>query len=128
MNYYEKVVILEPTLGDEEINEVSEKIKNLISKAGGEVLKEDRWGRRALAYELNRKTQGYYMLYTFKAPPAAIKKMEEFLKVFDPVFRYMVVKLGSRQVADLIEQLKKSALSTKQAGEPDSSAQAVQAV
>jgi len=107
MNYYENIAIIDPALGDEEIEEASRKISDLIVKSGGEVLKEDRWGRKKLAYELNKKTHGYYILYTFKAPAAFIKKLEDFYKVYDPVFKYMVIKLEKKQVAALMDELKK---------------------
>ncbi|NOZ24934.1 MAG: 30S ribosomal protein S6 [Nitrospirae bacterium] len=109
MNFYENIAIIDPALGDEEIEEASRKISDLIVKSGGEVLKEDRWGRKKLAYELNKKTHGYYILYTFKAPAAFIKKLEDFYKVYDPVFKYMVIKLEKKQVAALMDELKKPA-------------------
>ncbi len=105
MNYYENFVIIEPTLGDEEIQEVSSKIKEFIQKKGGEILKEDHWGRRKLAYELNKRSQGYYILYTFKAPPSIIKQLEDFYKVYDPVFKFMVIKLTKKELGPLIEGL-----------------------
>lgn len=108
MNFYENIVIIDPAVGDEEIEDASRKINDLIANSGGEVLKEDRWGRKKLAYELNKKTHGYYILYTFKAPSEFIKKLEDFYKVYDPVFKYMVIRLEKKQVAALMDELKKS--------------------
>ncbi|HEC98032.1 MAG TPA: 30S ribosomal protein S6 [Nitrospirae bacterium] len=109
MNFYENIAIIDPALSDEEIEAAAQKINDLIVKADGEVLKEDRWGRKKLAYELNRKTQGYYILYTFKAPSTCIKKLEDFYKIYDPVFKYMVIKLEKNQIAALMNELRKSA-------------------
>ncbi|NOY63871.1 MAG: 30S ribosomal protein S6 [Nitrospirae bacterium] len=106
MNYYENFVLIEPSLPDEEIDQVSNKIQEQIKKEGGEIIREDRWGRRKLAYELNKRTQGYYILYTFKAPPEIVKKMETFYKVFDPVFKFMIIKLRKKEIEALQEQLK----------------------
>jgi small subunit ribosomal protein S6 len=108
MNYYEKFVILDPALSEEDIEALSGKIQDLISKSGGEVFKEDRWGKRTLAFELNKKNQGYYILYTFKAPPSLIKNLEDFYKVYDPVLKFMMIRLGKKQVAKLMDELKKS--------------------
>lgn len=106
MNYYENIVIVEPSLGDEEVTEVSTKCKETVEKYGGTILKEDNWGRRKLAYELNKRTQGYYILYTFKAPGDAIAKLERFYKVYEPVFKFMFVKLGKKQQKALLEELR----------------------
>ncbi len=101
MNIYENIVILNATLPDEEVNASMTKIKDLIVNAGGEILKTDSWGRRKLAYEIKKQTKGMYTLLIYKAPPATIKKLEEFYKVFDPVIKYMVIKLGPKQVKHL---------------------------
>jgi small subunit ribosomal protein S6 len=98
MNIYENVVILNASLADEEINASIAKIKDLITAAGGEVLKADLWGRRKLAYEIKKQQKGFYVLFVFKTPAATIKKLEELYKVFDPVIKYIVIKLGPKQV------------------------------
>ncbi len=126
MNYYEITVIIEPTLSDEDLEAVLEKIRNFITKGEGDVLKEDRWGKRTLAYELNKKSQGYYVLFTFKAPPALIKTLEDFFKVYDPVFKYMAVKLEKKQVAKLIDELQKSEKAAAQSGQEEEEEASVQ--
>ncbi|MCX5716821.1 MAG: 30S ribosomal protein S6 [Nitrospirae bacterium] len=97
MNIYENIVILNASLGDEEIETASGKIKDLITNSGGEILNTDVWGRRKLAYEIKKQKKGFYLLLVFKAPSAAIKKLEDYYKVFDPVVKYMVIKLGKKQ-------------------------------
>lgn len=105
-NFYEKVVILLPTLTEEELQEAVNKISSLIVENGGEVLKVDNWGKKKLAYKLNRQTMGYYVLFLFKAPASSIKKMEEFYKVYDPVFKFMIFKLTKHQIAALPPEIK----------------------
>ncbi len=105
MNIYENIVIFDASLSDEEINTSISKIKDLVVNSGGEILKVDLWGRRKLAYEIKKQNKGMYVLLIYKAPPAAIRKLEEFYKVFDPVIKYMVIKLGGKQVKHL-ENLK----------------------
>ena len=101
MNIYENVVILNAALPDEEINAAVSKIKDIIINAGGEILLADMWGRRKLAYEIKKQNKGYYALLIFKPPPATIMKLEGFYKVFDPVIKYMVIKLDPKQVKHL---------------------------
>jgi len=97
MNIYENIVILNASLSDEEIETASGKIKDLITNSGGEILKTDVWGRRKLAYEIKKQKKGFYLLLVFKSPSAAIKKLEGYYKVFDPVVKYMVIKLEKKQ-------------------------------
>ena len=97
MNIYENIVILNASLSDEEIETASGKIKDLIANSGGEILKTDVWGRRKLAYEIKKQKKGFYLLLVFKSPSAAIRKLEDYYKVFDPVVKYMVIKLEKKQ-------------------------------
>lgn len=105
-NFYEKIVLILPSLSEEEVQEVVKKISSLIVENGGEVLKIDNWGKRKLAYTLNKQKMGYYIVFLFKAPSAAIKKFEEFYKVYDPVFKFMIVKLTKQQVNALPDDIK----------------------
>jgi small subunit ribosomal protein S6 len=116
MNIYENIVILNASLPDEEINASIAKIRDLVTNAGGEILKTDLWGRRKLAYEIKKQQKGFYVLFVCKTPSPAVRKLEEFYKVFDPVIKYMVVKLGPKQIKQLesaqaaeAEQAKKEA-------------------
>lgn len=101
MNIYENIVILNASLSDEEISAALTKIKDIIVNSGGEVLKTDMWGRRKLAYEISKQNKGLYALLIYKTPSSTIKKLEEFFKVFDHVVKYMVIKLGPKQVKQL---------------------------
>lgn len=101
MNIYENIVILNAALPDEEINSSISKIKDIIVNSGGELLKTDMWGRKKLAYEIKKQDKGFYVLLTFKTDPSTIKKLEELYKVFDPVIKYMVIKLGTKEVKHL---------------------------
>ena len=101
MNWYESMVILNPALNDEEIKSAIDKVSEQITKSDGEVFKADNWGRRKLSYELNKQKMGIYIFYLFKAPSATIGKIESFFKVFDPVLKFMVIRLGSKQIEAL---------------------------
>lgn len=105
-NFYEKMVILLPTLSEEEVKDSINKISSVITDNGGEILKIDNWGKRKLAYKLNKHSMGYYVLFIFKAPPKVIKAIEEFYKVYDPVFKYMVIKLSKEQIASFPPEIK----------------------
>ena len=93
MNYYEKIVILNPNIDDSAAEETIQRIRDVITKQGGEVFKTDNWGRRRLAYELNKHSKGNYVLLLFKAPPATILELEKLCKVIDTIIKFMVVRL-----------------------------------
>lgn len=101
MNIYENVVILNPSLNEEELKSAVDKITDLIKNSGGDVFKVDNWGKKKLAYELSKQKMGVYFIFLFKAPSSTAKKIEDYFKVFDPVVKFMVVKLGKKQIAAL---------------------------
>jgi small subunit ribosomal protein S6 len=108
VNVYENIVIFDPDLPDEEIETSTKKIKELITGSGGEVLKVDPWGRRKLAYELNKRSRGFYTLFLFKAPPSLIKKLEDYYKVFPQVIKFMVIKLEKKQLQAALRSLEEA--------------------
>lgn len=101
MNIYENMVILNAALSDEEADTAVTKIKNLVTSQGGEVLKVDVWGRKRLSYEIKKQKKGLYILFFYKAPAQTIRKLEELYKVTDSVLKYMVLKLGAKQIKNL---------------------------
>lgn len=105
MNFYENMVILNPTLTEDETKAAIDKISELVTSSGGTVLKADNWGKRKLAYELNKQKMGVYVLFLFKAPPATIRRIEDYFKVYDPVLKFMVIKLGNKQIAALPKEV-----------------------
>jgi small subunit ribosomal protein S6 len=116
VNYYENIVILDAAMEDSGIDAAEKRITDLIEKMQGEVLKHERWGRRKLSYVINKHEKGYYLFFVFKSPPTAIKPLEELYKVFDPVFKFMIIKLRKKEVIALQASLQ--ALEPKAAEEP----------
>lgn len=101
MNTYENIVILDPSLNEEALEQAISSVTDLISQNGGEILKVDRWGLRKLAYELNKRKQGIYVLFLFKAPSEFIKRLENYYRLQDTVVKFMIIKLGKRELAAL---------------------------
>ncbi len=91
MREYETMVILDPELDEEGVNEVLEKIKAIISEAG-ELVSVDDWGVRQLAYPINKKNEGHYLVIQFRAEPQIPKKLYEEYRVNERVMRGIVVK------------------------------------
>lgn len=84
--------ILDPDAEDQQVEAVVERITGILSERGGEVTAVDRWGRRKLAYEIQRKSEGFYVLVSFRAESPALKEMDRVLSLADEVIRFKIVK------------------------------------
>ena len=100
MNQYETVFILTPVLSDEQMKETVAKFKKLLTDNGAEILNEEAWGLKKLAYNIEKKTSGFYNLIEFKADPTVINTLEVGYRRDEKVIRYMTVKLDKYAVAD----------------------------
>ena len=98
MNRYELTYIIDTALEETARKELIEKVSNLIVANGGEIEKVDEtWGKRRLAYAINYKTEGWYVLVTFKAPANLPRELERNLEIYESVIRYLVVKLEEKK-------------------------------
>ena len=98
MNRYELTYIIDTALEEAARKELIEKVSALIAANGGEVEKVDEtWGKRRLAYAINYKTEGWYVLVTFKAPAEFPRELERNLEIYDSVIRSLVVKLVEKR-------------------------------
>ena len=98
MNQYETVFILTPVLSDEQMKETVAKFKKLLTDNGAEILNEEAWGLKKLAYNIEKKTSGFYNLIEFKAEPTLIDKLEIGYRRDEKVIRFMTVKLDKYAV------------------------------
>ena len=92
MNQYETVFILTPVLSDEQMKEAVEKFKGFLTNGGAEILNEELWGLKKLAYAIDKKSTGFYVLLEFKCEPALIAKLETQYRRDERVLRYITVK------------------------------------
>jgi len=105
VHLYENITIFDPGRTDEEINSAVEKTLELITGDGGEILKADHWGRRKMAYELNKHDKGYYVLILFRAQGQTLGKLETAYKVNESIIKYMTVKLGKKHAEGALKAL-----------------------
>ena len=98
MNKYEAMYIVTPELEDEAIKGVIEKFSGIITANGGEVEKVDEtWGKRRLAYAINDKVEGYYVLVTFKGPAELPREIERNMGINENVLRCLIIKLEEKK-------------------------------
>lgn len=91
INKYETIFVLDVTMEDEKLEALSNKFQELIAK-NGEVESVDVWGKRRLAYPINYKTEGYYVLVNFSSNPEFPKELERNYGITEGVLRTIIVK------------------------------------
>lgn len=92
MNQYEVLYVITPELDDEANQSVQDKFAKIITDNGGEIEKTDVWGKRRLAYAIDYKTEGFYVLVNFSANPELPRELERNLRNDERVMRYMVTR------------------------------------
>ena len=92
MNQYEVMYVIDPALEDSARNELINRFSELVKKNGGEVDRVDEWGKRRLAYAIQYKTEGYYVLMYIKAPSELPREIERNMQISDSVLRYLTVR------------------------------------
>ena len=93
MNNYETVFILTPVLSDDQMKEAVEKFKDVLKQNNAEIVNEELWGIRKLAYPIEKKTTGFYNLVEFKAEPTIVKKLETAFRRDERVLRFLTFRL-----------------------------------
>ncbi len=112
MNRYETVFILTPVLSDEQMKEAVAKFKKLLTDNGAEIVNEETWGLKKMAYAIQKKSTGFYCLLEFKAEPTIVKTLETGYRRDEKVIRHMTVKLD-KYAAQYAEKRRNKALQTR---------------
>ena len=98
MNQYETVFILTPVLSDEQMKETVAKFRNLLTDNGAEILNEETWGLKKMAYAIDKKSTGFYCLIEFKGEPTIVNTLETGYRRDERVIRYMTTRLDKYAV------------------------------
>ena len=93
LDVYEAMLIVIPELDEEQVENTISRFRTIIERTGGEPGEVNHWGRRKLAYEIDHRTDGYYVVLEFTAGERTLVELKRILRVSDDVLRHMVVKL-----------------------------------
>jgi small subunit ribosomal protein S6 len=93
MRIYEELFIAKPDAPDEEVDQFVEQLRTQLTNAGATVDKIDKWGKRRLAYRVDKYREGAYVLLQFSAAPEAVKELERRLRVSDIVIKFLTVRI-----------------------------------
>ena len=107
MNHYETVFILTPVLSDAQMKEAVDKFKDYLTANGAEIVNEEAWGLRKLAYPIQKKSTGFYCLFEFKGEPTIVKKLETAYRRDERVLRFLTFRLD-KYAAEYAEKRRKN--------------------
>lgn len=104
MRRYETIVIIDPDLSNEQRLPIFEKLKDLIARQDGFLVVVDEWGDKRLAYEIRKRSHGYYVRLDFCGTGALVNEMERFFRIDDNVLKYMTVLLDKDADVERIKE------------------------
>lgn len=96
MRKYEIVFIVK-SLDEEATNAVIEKFSKLIAANGGTIDKEDRWGKRRLAYEIKKEVEGFYVIFYVTCPSTCVDECDRVMKITDEILKHMIVRSDEKE-------------------------------
>lgn len=129
---YELIYVIAPDVDDAGVAELHARVEEIVTAGGGTIDKTDNWGRRRLAYEINRHKEGTYVLELFTGSGAIVGELDRRLKVTDNVLRYLVVRVDEdlrkaereRTRRQARRQRRRSAGEAEPAAQPEAEAEA----
>ncbi len=95
MRDYEMMLILRADLSDEDLSNAVDTVQGWIENGGGTIANVDRWGRRRLAYQIDRQRDGFYLLYTLDLPAELPAELERNLRINENVLRHLIIRKGA---------------------------------
>ena len=107
MRTYEALYIIRPDLADEDIQTITNEVETLITDNGGSIVRSEIWGKRRLAYEVKKFSEGCYVLLRFEAEPEFITRLEDYYRLAEAVIRFMVVHFDARTLRLEAEQARR---------------------
>ncbi len=99
LRQYETVFIMTPVLSDEQMKEAVSKFQDYLKAKGAEIVYEDYWGLRKMAYPIQKKSTGFYHLISFRADPQLVKQLEVEFKRDERVIRFLTMVMDKHAIA-----------------------------
>ncbi|MDX1777507.1 MAG: 30S ribosomal protein S6 [Thermodesulfobacteriota bacterium] len=106
MRYYEMVFIVHPSVPDDEVSAVTDKITSAINQSKGEVIHLDNWGKRRCAHKIKKSQKGNYFLLYFSGDPGVLTELDRTLRYNEKVLRYQTVIADKKTIQAVIDKQK----------------------
>ena len=123
MNKYELALVVSAKLDDETRAGVVDRAKEYITRFGGSLGETEEWGKRRLAYEIEKVTEGYYYFIQFEAEPDCPNELEARMRIMDNVLRYLVVRKGENDTFSVAPEKTEEAPAEEAAEETEAPAE-----
>ena len=98
MRSYQSVLIIKPDLDEAQVDRVLEKITEFLSKNNGSILKVEKWGKKRLAYRINKSRFGYYLNVYHTCESLKVPALEAAYKLYDLILKFLVIRLADKQL------------------------------
>lgn len=95
---YELTYIINSVISDDQIKDLVSRISKFVEENDGELLDVDEWGSRRLAFQIQKKRNGYYVDMVFKAPGEIVPKLERALEIDDNILRYLTLRMDAKMI------------------------------
>lgn len=115
---YESAILINAALEDNQIENVINRVKEFITTNGGQIRDFENWGRKRLAYPVEKSKIGYYAIFRFDAPGSIVSKLERFYNLDEHILRYLTINL-SKEALEQIEKNKTQSVSLKEESIPE---------
>lgn len=106
--HYESVVIFNATLEDEQIESTLTRIQEILKTNGAEISDVEKWGRKRLAYPIQKSKSGFYVVSRFEAPSDAIAELERIYRLDETIVRYLTITLGKKDLEHIAKVKEKA--------------------
>jgi small subunit ribosomal protein S6 len=120
LRHYQSVLILKPDLDEGHVDQAIEKITGHLSKSGGDVVLQEKWGKKRLAYRVKKSKFGYYLNLYHTCEPAKLVDFEKELQLNDQVIKYLIVKLEQKDLDRILNAKKESEEKSESESESES--------
>jgi small subunit ribosomal protein S6 len=100
MTVYETIFIVKTSVSEEELAALVAKVRGVIEKHNGEILKVENWGKKKLAYEVRKEKKGTYVFYRFRGPGSVVSELERQYRVEDTIIKFLTVKCDPKLLAE----------------------------
>ena len=110
-NMYEFTYIITPVLSEEQIKDTVKKVNKVVENGGGTIIEVDEWGSRRLAYQINKKRNGYYVNMYFEASGESVIRLERAMEIDDNILRYLTLRMDKKMIQHYEQRKKKAAAS-----------------
>ncbi len=94
---YEMMMIISPQLNQDEADDLNQKMLAIVTDNGGEVIKTDDWGKKILAYPINKVKEGYYFVDFFTLESASVKLVKKQMNINENIIRYIIINLSDKR-------------------------------